>query len=172
MKLSIIVPVYNVEKFLPRCLDSLLCQGLNVEEYEIICVDDGSLDHSAQILADYEARNPDIIKTVTLENQGLGSARNTGIRVAKGEYITFVDSDDYVVSGGYSYLFQHFLTSKPDVLSFSCQVLREYDEDKVGEKIIKDKVVFEGGGRVAYNRLYIKSVWSKFYSRFFDEAWY
>ena len=94
MKLSVIVPVYNVEKFLPRCLDSLLRQGLEVGEYEVICVNDGSPDNCAQILAEYEQKYPGIFKVITQENRGLGEARNTGMKVAQGEWITFVDSDD------------------------------------------------------------------------------
>ncbi len=101
MKLSVIVPAYNVEKFLPRCLDSLLRQGLEVGEYEVICVNDGSPDNCAQILAEYEQKYPGIFRVITQENRGLGEARNTGMKVAQGEYIAFVDSDDYVVDGGW-----------------------------------------------------------------------
>ena len=70
--ISVIVPVYNVERFLPRCLDSLLRQGLNTDDYEVICVNDGSLDNSAQILAEYEQKHPEIIRVITQENKGLG----------------------------------------------------------------------------------------------------
>ena len=65
MKLSVIVPIYNVEKFLPRCLDSLLRQGLSASEFEVICVNDGSPDNCAQILADYEKKHPDIFRVIT-----------------------------------------------------------------------------------------------------------
>ena len=64
MKLSVIVPVYNVEKFLPRCLDSLLRQGMEVGEWEVICVNDGSPDNCAAILAEYEKKYPDIFKVI------------------------------------------------------------------------------------------------------------
>ena len=67
MKLSVIVPVYNVEKFLPRCLDSLIRQGLSADEYEVICVNDGSPDNRAQILADYEQKHPDIFRVIMQE---------------------------------------------------------------------------------------------------------
>ena len=82
MKLSVIVPVYNVEKFLPRCLDSLLRQGLEVGEYEVICVNDGSPDGSAAILAEYEKKHPEVFKVITQENRGSGAARNAGLKVA------------------------------------------------------------------------------------------
>ena len=118
MKLSVIVPVYNVEKFLPRCLDSLLRQGLEVGEYEVICVNDGSPDNCAPILAEYEQKFPGIFRVITQENQGLGEARNTGMKAAQGEWITFVDSDDYVIDSGYKYLLGHFCDERMDVLQF------------------------------------------------------
>lgn len=91
MKLSIIVPVYNVEKYLSRCFDSLLRQNLEVGEYEVICVNDGSPDNSAQILIDYESKYPDVFKVITQDNQGVSVARNRGLAIAKGEWIAFVD---------------------------------------------------------------------------------
>lgn len=95
-KLSIIVPVYNVEKYLPKCLDSLV--GGSVD-YEIIAVNDGSPDGSAGILADYAAKYPELIRVITIENSGVGQARNVGIDASHGEYLLFVDSDDYLMPG-------------------------------------------------------------------------
>lgn len=93
-KVAVIVPVYNVERYLPQCLDSLLNQTL--KDIEIICVNDVSPDNSAHILAEYEAKDPRV-KVVTHEvNQGLGPARNSGVAATKAPYIAFVDSDDYV----------------------------------------------------------------------------
>ncbi len=89
-KVSIIVPVYNVEKFLNRCIDSLLSQTL--KDIEIICINDGSTDKSLDILKNYESK----ITIITQENQGLSATRNNGMVIAKGEYIAFVDSDDWV----------------------------------------------------------------------------
>lgn len=97
LKLSIIVPVYNVEKFLDDCLTSLLYQ--NVEGgYEVICVDDGSKDGSLSVLEDFAERFPDVIRVFHKENGGVSSARNYGIEKARGKYITFVDSDDYILN--------------------------------------------------------------------------
>lgn len=96
MLLSIIVPVYNVEKYLVRCVDSLLDQG-EFCDYEIILVDDGSTDGSLLICEDYST-NYDRIHVVHKENGGLSSARNAGIAIAVGEYVMFVDSDDYIKS--------------------------------------------------------------------------
>lgn len=94
MKLSIIVPVYNVEKYIPATLDSLLAIRFSWD-YEIVAVNDGSTDTCGQILADYQ-RKSDKIRVVTTDNQGPSGARDNGIRNAVGEYITFVDGDDTV----------------------------------------------------------------------------
>ena len=93
-KVSIIVPVYNVEKYLEKCLDSLVNQTL--DSYEIIVVNDGSPDNSQEIIDKYAAKYPDIVFAYKKKNGGLGDARNYGIDKARGEYIGFVDSDDWV----------------------------------------------------------------------------
>lgn len=95
VKVSVIVPVFNVEKYLSCCLDSLLKQTLN--NIEIICVNDGSTDNSLQILQEYAKKSAQI-KIISQENGGLGYARNVGVQQAKGDYIGFVDSDDFVSS--------------------------------------------------------------------------
>ena len=173
MKLSVIVPVYNVEKFLPRCLDSLLRQGMEVGEWEVICVNDGSLDGCAAILADYEKKHPDIFRVITQENQGLGAARNVGTDQALGEWITYLDSDDYLVDDAYRYLLDHFCEEgkggvKLDVLCYSFRpiytdgvTLTDPDAKPDGE------VIFEGDGVKAYNQWPMPNVWSKFYRHSF-----
>lgn len=93
-KVSVIVPVYNVEKYLPKCLDSLLNQTL--QNIEILVVNDGSTDYSGEIIHKYAQKYPDKIKAFQKENGGLSDARNFGIERATGDYIGFVDSDDYV----------------------------------------------------------------------------
>ena len=92
-KISVIVPVYNVESYLPRCLDSILAQ--TYEHLEIICVNDGSPDNSLAILEQYAARDARI-KVITRKNGGIAVARNTGLDAATGELIMFVDSDDFL----------------------------------------------------------------------------
>lgn len=90
-KVSVIIPVYNVEAYLRQCLDSVVNQTL--KDIEIICVDDGSIDGSAAILEEYAAK--DIrIKVLTQANSGAGAARNAGLAVAKGEWLSFLDADD------------------------------------------------------------------------------
>ncbi len=93
-KISVIVPVYNVEKYLAECLDSILDQTM--KDYEIICVNDGSKDSSAIILNKYATRYPKRIKVIEQKNQGLSGARNTGIKAAEGEFLYFIDSDDRI----------------------------------------------------------------------------
>lgn len=92
VKVSIVVPVYNLENYLPRCLDALVNQTL--EEIEILCVDDGSKDSAPQIIEDYKSRYPNKVKTFHKENGGEWSARTFGLKHATGEYVGFIDSDD------------------------------------------------------------------------------
>lgn len=95
MLFSIIIPVYNVEKYLPACLDSVL--GQSFQDWEAICVNDGSTDGSAVVLQDFAARDRRI-KVVDQPNAGTATARNTGLRMAQGDYIFFLDSDDWLES--------------------------------------------------------------------------
>lgn len=111
--LSVVVPIYNVEKYLSKCLDSILCQTL--EGIEIICVDDGSPDASGQIAEAY-ANQHATVKVIHQSNAGLGPARNTGIKNATGNYIGFVDSDDWVVPDFYSNLMQAAISSHADIV--------------------------------------------------------
>lgn len=92
--LSIIIPVYNVEKYIGECLESLLRQKL--DDCEIIVVNDGSTDSSLRIIEDYTPKFNGILRIVSQKNSGLSSARNEGVKYAKGEYIYFLDSDDYL----------------------------------------------------------------------------
>lgn len=91
--ISVIVPIYNVENYLRRCLDSILAQSY--KDYELILVDDGSTDNSGKICDEYAKKNKKII-VIHKPNGGLSDARNTGIKKAKGEFITYVDSDDWI----------------------------------------------------------------------------
>lgn len=91
--LSFVVPVYNAEKYLPQCLDSLLAQ--DIEDYEILCVNDGSTDRSGEILDAYQEKYPRL-RVIHKENGGVVTARNAGLKQAQGDYIWFVDADDLV----------------------------------------------------------------------------
>lgn len=94
MLLSIIIPVYNVEEYLCECMDSILSQDLT--NCEVICIDDGSTDGCSSILANYQHKYPEVMRVFTKPNGGLSDARNYGVHVMRGEYIYFVDSDDYL----------------------------------------------------------------------------
>ncbi len=94
MKVSVIVPVYNTEAYLRKCLDSLIYQTL--QELEIVLIDDGSTDESGTIMEEYREKYPDKVRVIHKENGGQGIARNIGIQECRGEYIGFMDSDDYV----------------------------------------------------------------------------
>ena len=123
MKLSIIVPVYNVKDYLAKCLDSLISQDLSQDEYEIIVVNDGSTDNSGEIAEEYSKKYSNII-LINQENQGLSGARNTGIANARGEYIQFVDSDDYLEENVLDGLLKQIETDQLDVLRFKYQNVR------------------------------------------------
>lgn len=94
VKYSFVVPAYNVEEYLERCINSIICQTYT--DYEIIIIDDGSTDNTGKIADRVQAQNTNKIEVVHQKNKGLGGARNSGIDVARGEYIVFVDSDDYI----------------------------------------------------------------------------
>lgn len=99
-KVSVIVPIYNAEKYLEKCIDSLLNQTLN--DIEIILIDDASKDKSLSIATSYQKTNPSKIKLIyNKENKGVAAARNTGLDISTGEYIGFVDSDDYIENNMY-----------------------------------------------------------------------
>lgn len=121
IKLSFIVPVYNVAPYLRKCVDSLLAQ--DYDDYEIILVDDGSTDNSPQICDEYE-KGP-LIRVIHQENGGLSAARNTGIKAAKGEYICFVDSDDYWEENVLGGLMAQVERENLDVLRFDYQNVNE-----------------------------------------------
>lgn len=93
MNFSVILPIYNVEQYLGQCLESL--QAQDYSDYEVICINDGSTDRSREILAEWETRYPKM-RVIDRTNGGLSAARNTGLDAAKGDYVVFVDSDDWV----------------------------------------------------------------------------
>ena len=113
-KVSIIVPVYNVGKFLPKCLDSLVNQTL--KGIEIIIVNDGSTDNSQAIIDTYAANYPEMIKAYTKKNGGLSDARNFGMKKATGDFLGFVDSDDFVDLTMFEKLYTRAVTTDSDVV--------------------------------------------------------
>jgi glycosyltransferase involved in cell wall biosynthesis len=126
MKLSIIVPVYNVEKYICRCLDSLLNQDIKVDDYEILIINDGSKDSSLSLAEQYEQKCTHV-HIHHQENGGVGSARNKGISLAKGEYIYFIDPDDYLASNVLKLIINNCTENELDVLTFLST--RTYNSD-------------------------------------------
>jgi glycosyltransferase involved in cell wall biosynthesis len=121
MKISVIVPVYKVEQYLDRCLNSIVNQ--TYRELEIILVDDGSPDSCPQMCEDW-ARKDRRIKVIHKQNEGLGLARNSGLAEATGEYVSFVDSDDYIDTNAYAEIVAKIREDDPDVCYFSLYILK------------------------------------------------
>lgn len=115
-KVSIIVPVYNVEKYLSDCLDSILSQ--NFKDMEVICVDDASDDNSARIIKEYEKKDEKIKAIFHKKNSGLSATRNSGLKYAQGEYLWFVDSDDVISQGAVERLYRCATEKDVDVVYF------------------------------------------------------
>lgn len=121
-KFSIIVPVYNVEKYIKKCLDSIFNQSF--KDFEVIVVNDGTKDNSMDIVKKYD------VKVINQENSGLSEARNTGVKSAKGEYIIFLDSDDFIEKDLLKKI-NDSLKNKPDVVRFQIQ---DYKDGEVTNK--------------------------------------
>lgn len=173
-KVSIILPIYNVEKYLDRCMDSLLNQTL--KDIEIIMVDDGSPDNCPQMCDEY-AKKDSRVKVVHKKNGGLGFARNSGLDIANGEYVAFVDSDDYVGFDMYKTLYDRAEADKCDAVfcGFRTEVRENkwmYSDEVDADKLWKGKDVQQfmlnmiaSGAGVKAERLYQMSVWHSIYKR-------
>ena len=165
-KISIIVPVYNVEKYIAKCLKSLTLQTL--QGIEIIIVNDGSLDRSIDIIEKYVKENPTKIKYYEKKNGGLSSARNYGIEYATGEYVAFLDSDDYVEINMYEEMYN--LAKKENADMVECDFIWEWEygkkvydkrkEYKTKEDMMKKPRV------VVWNKIYKREILNKNKIRF------
>ncbi len=161
MKFSVIVPVYNVEQYIDQCIESL--QSQNYTDFEVVCVNDGSTDHSRAILEDWSAKFPQM-KVIDRENGGLSAARNTGLEIAQGEYVVFVDSDDWVEPTMLSRMAVE--TQGEDMICFAC---RRTDNEKAD--LLEEE---QGKGWDYYNRHALEArivpfvcVWQRCYRRAF-----
>lgn len=178
-QLSVIIPVYNVETYLRPCLDSVLGQSL--QDMEIICVDDGSTDHSPDILAEYAARDARL-SIITQENRGLSGARNAGLAVAKAPYITFVDSDDSLDSpAAYEKALAHMADPGVDLVAFGVRIIGDASAQRryrkyfaphfTGRTELTDHVLLHTNVCV-WNKIFRRSIIECFAIRFPEGAWY
>ena len=161
MRFSIIVPVYNVELYLEQCLESLRTQDYS--DYEVICVNDGSTDSSREILTAWETRMPQM-RVIDRSNGGLSAARNTGLQAATGDYVVFVDSDDWVEASMLSTLAK--VTDGNDMVCFACRRTDNNAHDTLQPE--------QSGGWEYYNRHALEHrevafvcVWQRCYRRSF-----
>ncbi len=122
-KISVIVPVYNVEAYLDRCIESVLAQTFT--DYELLLVDDGSTDGSGAICARYAGEYPSLVRTLTQRNAGQGIARSAGIAAARGEYLFFLDSDDYIAPDALGELYALAEAKRADLILFGLQYVSE-----------------------------------------------
>lgn len=163
--ISIIVPIYNVEKYLNKCIESILHQ--TYENFELILVDDGSPDSCGKICDDY-ANCDRRIKVIHKKNGGLSDARNAGIEIAKGEYIGFVDSDDYISPDMYKILLEDCLRNQADIAMCGRYVVSE------SYKILKQEFVVDSpkkyNSEIAIGKLLLwdscdSAAWDKLYKK-------
>lgn len=167
-EISIIVPVYNVEKYVKQCLQSILNQTFS--DFEVIIIDDGSSDQSGKICDDFARLNSKITVLHT-ENEGLASARNKGLDRAKGDYICFVDSDDYLQENYLEFLYRIIQNSEYDFVSCAANFVDEQgklirrndylvsEKEIVGDEIIDIYMTTNLIEDASWNKLYKKTVW-------------
>lgn len=160
--ISVIVPIYNVEKYLDRCVGSIINQ--TYKNLEIILVDDGSPDNCPKMCDDY-AKKDSRIKVVHKENGGLSDARNAGMKFATGEYVSFIDSDDYISLDFYKTLLQAIIDNDSDIVE--CSVVKFYENEKFDEYSDDLKVTnydtLDGLEGLINENPFKQHVWNKLY---------
>lgn len=154
MLLSFIVPCYNVEKYIQRCLDSIFACNLPEEQYEVVCINDCSPDNVQLILEQNRLQHENLRIVVHEQNKGLGGARNTGIKEAKGKYLWFVDSDDTIMGSGLKTLVDRAVDERVDVLCFNYRRV-----DDAGNELSVHQVF--GETESTDGILFVKSVFGK-----------
>ena len=170
-KISIIIAVYNSEKYIIKCLDSLINQSFN--NFEIICIDDGSTDNSLNILRNYEEKY-DFISVYEQKNKYAGIARNKGLKYANGEYLLFLDSDDFFEKNMLDSIYTKAQQTQSDVIVFNAQeyddVTHEFNQCKfpLSAKLFPDKEcfspiefgdkLFQANSCIAWNKLIKKDI--------------
>lgn len=174
IKVSVIVPVYNVEKFIDKCLNSLVNQTL--KEIEIIVVNDGSPDNSQKIIDKYVKKYPEKVQSFIKENGGQGSARNYGLKKASGEYIGYVDSDDFVEKDMYKKLYNKAKENNYDiVVCGNYNVSEDYQNKNIDAFINNYNTDLENiffGKMAVWNKIYKRDILIKNKLEFKEKVWY
>lgn len=176
-QLSIIVPVYNAEDYLYRNIMTLINQTVSSDKYEIILVNDGSVDRSGQICEELSAAYHNV-SYIFKKNGGVSSARNAGMDVAVGTYITFVDSDDYV-SDHYVETILHLMSSQADLGMFNCHIVSEQGESTIREWVTAgaydmEKIyalLFAGRSNMPWDKVFKRSIITKHKVRFPEDMY-
>ena len=177
-KFSLIVPVYKVEEYLPKCIESVLAQ--KHQDFELLLIDDGSPDNCGRICDEYAAKYPEKILAVHQPNGGAGAARNHGIRLSKGEYILFLDSDDSISEDLLSDLASVIEQNPVDLILYGARVIKDeketgqLHEDVPTEQVIRvkehPKLYF--GVMAPWNRAYKKTLFTENGIDFATKVWY
>ena len=126
MKLSVIVPVYNAEEYLRECVESIL--GQTMDDLELILINDGSPDDSQRIINEFVSAFPEKVRSLTIDNGGQGRARNFGIELAKGEYLSFIDSDDYLEKNAFELMLEAAEKENADIVV--CDMEKRWDDGR------------------------------------------
>ena len=165
-QLSIVIPVYNVEKYIRPCIESILRQGLSEEQYEMVIVNDGTPDHSMEQIADIIESHTNIT-VINQENQGVSVARNNGLMKAKGEYVMFIDSDDLVIDGSLPIMLEKVQESKVELAMAGLK--RETDETITMPELPHPSQISWSvkTGEEAFMQLDTCSIWRYFFNRKF-----
>lgn len=163
-KISVIIPVYNTEKYLEKCLDSIINQ--TYQNFEIVIINDGSIDNSQNIIDKYLDKYQNKIKCINKENGGLSSARNYGIEVARGDYIIFVDSDDYIKKDLFEQLLP-YIQKDIDLVKYKLiKVSEEYKElERVDGPSFDEVTGEEGFNKLVFNDVLLEPACLYLYKR-------
>lgn len=177
MELSIIVPVYNVEKYLDKCLNSLVKQTM--KDYEIIIVNDGTKDNSQAIIDRYKKAYPDLIKAYIKENGGLSDARNFGLKYATGKYLAFIDSDDYAECDYYQNIYNLAKEDDLDLVVSDLEYVWENGEKlpmlKPGLNVDANKDISKAlflSPLFSWNKLYRRKLFTELDLKYPADIWY
>ena len=154
MKISIVIPVYNSEKYIARCLDSILCQ--TYKDFEVICVNDGSKDNSLDILNEYKKKDKRVV-VISKDNEGIAKTRNLGIKKASGKYLMFIDNDDYIEKDYLERYIKEVENNDYDLVIGGFQRITE-DKKILDKRYVKD---------TKWGRFIVVAPWAKLYKRDF-----